>query len=199
MVVKVYGKLNDQEIILEQIDEERWNVIVPRVKEGRYYIDLFALDDAGNSSFLATALFVVDANCTCVEFHIIEYDLILQEDHIKTEFMSCKCNEEGEGRLIEKKKPLEYYQGEVRKIVMLSSCECKDDFVINDDFIISTAEAELIKGTEEPINLPLEIDINGKKLAAIIDTSKLKGYYKLFFTFSINEEVLKRKLDVKVI
>lgn len=42
MVSKVYGKINDQEIVLEKVDKDKWSIAVPRVKEGRYYVDLFA-------------------------------------------------------------------------------------------------------------------------------------------------------------
>lgn len=190
MVVKVYGKLNDQEIILEHIGNDEWNVTVPRVREGRYYVDLFALDDAGNSTFLATALFVVDANCTCVEFKLLKYHLSLKEDHIHSKFMLCKCHEWEGGTTVDR--TLRFYSGEVRKLVMEVSCDCDEDFVI------STAKAELIKSEEEAVELPLEIDSDGKKLAVIIDTSNLKGYYKLELSYSINEETLKKKLDVRV-
>lgn len=190
MVVKVYGKLNDQEIILEQIEDDEWKVKVPRVREGRYYIDLFALDEAGNVGFLATALFVVDANCTCVEFKILDDCLVLKEDHIHEKFMLCKCNQTEGGTIVNR--ALKFLQGEVRKLVMEVSCDC------DEDFIISTAKAELIKSEEETIELPLFIDIDGKKLAVIIDTNGLDGYYKLLITYDINDETLKKKLDVRV-
>lgn len=190
MVVKVYGKLNDQEIILEQIEDDEWKVKVPRVREGRYYIDLFALDEAGNVGFLATALFVVDANCTCVDFKILNDCLVLKEDHIHEKFMLCKCNEVRGGTIVNR--ALKFLRGEVRKLVMEVTCDC------DEDFIISTAKAELIKSEEEAIELPLFIDIDGKKLAVIIDTAGLDGYYKLLITYDINDETLKKKLDVRV-
>ena len=190
MIVKVYGKLNDQEIILEQIEDDEWKVKVPRVREGRYYIDLFALDEAGNVGFLATALFVVDANCTCVDFKILDDCLVLKEDHIHEKFMLCKFNEVRGGTIVNR--ALKFLQGEVRKIVMEVSCDCDEDFVI------STAKAELIKSEEETIELPLHLDIDGKKLAVIIDTNGLDGYYKLLITYDINDETLKKKLDVRV-
>lgn len=190
MVVKVYGKLNDQEIILEQIEDDEWKVKVPRVREGRYYTDLFALDEAGNVGFLATALFVVDANCTCVDFKILNDCLVLKEDHIHEKFMLCKCNEVRGGTIVNR--ALKFLRGEVRKLVMEVTCDC------DEDFIISTAKAELIKSEEEAIELPLFIDIDGKKLAVIIDTAGLDGYYKLLITYDINDETLKKKLDVRV-
>ena len=190
MVVKVYGKLNDQEIILEHIEKDKWNVKVPRVKEGRYYVDLFALDEAGNVGFLATALFTIDANCTCVDFKILDDCLVLKEDHIHEKFMLCKCNQMEGGTIVNR--ALKFLQGEVRKLVMEVSCDC------DEDFIISTAKAELIKSDEEIIELPLHLDIDCKKLAVIIDTNNLDGYYKLLITYDINDETLKKKLDVRV-
>lgn len=93
MVSKVYGKINDQEIVLEKVDKDKWSIAVPRVKEGRYYIDLFALDDAGNSTFIATALFVVDANCCISRFSISDtkYKASFKTDSIRLKVVACIC------------------------------------------------------------------------------------------------------------
>lgn len=100
MIKRVYARLNNQEIEFLKTSDSKWEVIVPKINEGRYYIDLYAQDYAGNTSFIATALFVVDANCTCVEFSILNDCLILENDkynnifnlkNYELEVVECKC------------------------------------------------------------------------------------------------------------
>ena len=86
-----------------------------------------------------------------------------------------------------------FLKGEIRKIVMEVSCDCK-----HEDFVISLAKATLIR-KEKTKELPLNLDIGGKKLEIIMDTSALeKGIYYLFVTYSINEETLIKRLEVVV-
>ena len=95
MIARVFGKINDNEVELIQVDEKTWNISIPRVKEGQYYVDLFALDQAGNQAFVATALFVVDANCMVSSFKITDsdkkYKPIFKTDNLHLEVVKCLC------------------------------------------------------------------------------------------------------------
>lgn len=89
---------------------------------------------------------------------------------------------------------LEFLSGEIRKLIMKVTC---DDEVCN-DFIISTAKAELINKS-----LTKEVGINiaesGKEIGILIDSTELsRGNYQLIITYSINDEILKKRLDVRI-
>lgn len=85
MIKRVFGNLNGQEITLVQRDTKKWDVEIPKVREGKYIVEIFAEDEAGNVSFFAKAFFEINANCTCVNFEMMNYDL-------KTETNSCENN-----------------------------------------------------------------------------------------------------------
>lgn len=72
-----------------------------------------------------------------------------------------------------------------------------DDEVCN-DFIIYTAKAELINKS-----LTKEVGVNiaesGKEIGILIDSTELpQGNYQLIITYSINDEILKKRLDVRI-
>ncbi|RHM59646.1 hypothetical protein [Coprobacillus sp. AF33-1AC] len=88
---------------------------------------------------------------------------------------------------------LNFISGEIRKLIMTVSC---DDEICN-DFIISTAKAELLD-KDKATDLSINISKDGKEIGIIIDTTGLQGYYQLLITYSINDEVLKKRMDVRI-
>ena len=65
-VVKVVGRADDFELVLKQNAKGLWEAAVPFDSDGMYILDLLAVDEAGNESRFAKALFTVDtANIHC--------------------------------------------------------------------------------------------------------------------------------------
>lgn len=72
MVAKVYGYANGREIIFSYVGNETWECVIPKLGMGDYVVDLYAVDVAGNVSYTATVLFIVDARHVITEFKILQ-------------------------------------------------------------------------------------------------------------------------------
>lgn len=83
MIQRVIGKANDFELVLEK-DGNEWKTLIPANLSGEYAIELWAYDTAGNKSYLASAVFIIDAATLCA--HIILQDYCAEV--IDTEFKS---------------------------------------------------------------------------------------------------------------
>lgn len=59
MVTRVSGKANGTEITFERKRGNRWEAIVPSNLEGEYIVELYAENDAGNRTYVCTALFAI--------------------------------------------------------------------------------------------------------------------------------------------
>lgn len=62
MVVRAYGTANGQKIILANAGGDRWTAEVPFNEDGEYIVELFAEDEAGNTGYMCTVLFVVSGH-----------------------------------------------------------------------------------------------------------------------------------------
>ena len=73
MVVRVYGVCNGQAVIFTRDDptSDAWTATVPAVESGRYIVELYAVDDADNSTYLATVLMIWDASLLRTTFQVI--------------------------------------------------------------------------------------------------------------------------------
>lgn len=89
MVQRVIGKANDFELVLERSGDE-WRALIPANLSGEYAIELWAEDAAGNRSYLANAIFIIDASTLCA--HIILQDYAAEL--IDTEFTATVISEE---------------------------------------------------------------------------------------------------------
>lgn len=60
MVKRVYGKANNFEVsfTLNPVTE-RWEAAVPSELDGEFYVELYAEDYAGNTSYLCKVLFII--------------------------------------------------------------------------------------------------------------------------------------------
>lgn len=81
MIQRVIGKANDFELMLERNGDE-WKTLIPANLSGEYVIELWAEDTAGNKSYLASAIFIIDASTLCAHIILQEYTAEL----IDTEF-----------------------------------------------------------------------------------------------------------------
>ena len=61
MIKRVFGRANDFEIVLEKKAGQRWEATLPSVEDGRYIIELWAEDEAGNMTYMAKAMIVIHA------------------------------------------------------------------------------------------------------------------------------------------
>lgn len=73
MVSKVVGYVEGQELLFLPYQQNEWRAFVPAVPTGQYVIALYAYDEAGNSSFFATALFTVDLEKLIYKIEFIQY------------------------------------------------------------------------------------------------------------------------------
>lgn len=62
MVTQVYGVANGAKIILSNISGRIWETDVPWTEDGEYAVELYADDDAGNTAYLCSMLFVISGH-----------------------------------------------------------------------------------------------------------------------------------------
>lgn len=73
MVVRVYGTCNGSDIVFSKDPlSDKWATIVPKDTDGRYVIEVYAVDDSGNSTYLATVKMIWDAALLRTSFQIIK-------------------------------------------------------------------------------------------------------------------------------
>jgi len=61
MVKRVFGNIDGVDISLTR-SGDRWEITVPLDSYGEYVIEILAEDEAGNTSYMAKTLFVVDGS-----------------------------------------------------------------------------------------------------------------------------------------
>lgn len=83
-VARLIGRTDTFEVIFDKIADDHWSVEVPANVVGEYIMDLFAVDEAGNVGFMATAMFTVDTTNLCIHFKIINYecDISFANDYV---------------------------------------------------------------------------------------------------------------------
>lgn len=74
MVAQVYGTIADKQIIFDLYEDGTWKAMVPAVPTGLYVIALYALDEAGNEAYIATAICAVDICSLVTSIEIIDYE-----------------------------------------------------------------------------------------------------------------------------
>lgn len=91
MVSKVYARAPDLELVFYHVDVDgdRWETSCPRDLKGQYYLDLYAEDQAGNVTFMATALFEVDPFSLCSRITLLEDDQCFKVSQSDIDFV-CK-------------------------------------------------------------------------------------------------------------
>lgn len=91
-VKRVFGKVDGKEVMYSHAGGNRWNLPVPLDEDGEYVVEVVAEDDAGNQSYIAKMLFVVNRALLCV--HIVQepYLAVLQEAVYYTELIEPVCD-----------------------------------------------------------------------------------------------------------
>ncbi len=79
MVIQVYGEIDNHRIIFEQNKKGLWETAVPFLDSGKYIVKLYAVDDAGNESYYATAIYTIDIEKITATIEIIEYGAFAKE------------------------------------------------------------------------------------------------------------------------
>lgn len=59
MVKRVYGESNGQAILFSRAEGDKWETTVPFVDDGEYVTELYAEDEAGNTAYLCSMLWVI--------------------------------------------------------------------------------------------------------------------------------------------
>lgn len=72
MVTRLYGSCNGAEIVCTPSDAGRWTATVPAVEDGKYVIELYAEDEAGNVSYFATVEMTYDSRNLRVSFRVLQ-------------------------------------------------------------------------------------------------------------------------------
>lgn len=73
MVKRVYGKCDSKDIIFFFNSESGlWETTIPRDADGEYIVEIYAEDEAGNTSFFAKMLFTVSIKGLCLSARIVE-------------------------------------------------------------------------------------------------------------------------------
>lgn len=103
-VKRVYGTADGTDILFIYDEESgRWETTVPRDKDGRYVVSLWAEDFAGNKSYYATILFTVDTKSMCIKVEWVTFNAQAKKDkyHAQTKYMEytahviqcekCRC------------------------------------------------------------------------------------------------------------
>lgn len=109
-VNRVFGRVDGADVVLNKTAGDRWSMPVPFDVDGEYVVEIIAEDDAGNQSYMAKMLFVVNAALLCVHVIPVPYYGVLQDDIFAFDIMGTAFT----GAVLEDKKmalicPENYY------------------------------------------------------------------------------------------
>lgn len=89
MILK--GNVDGKEILFERTGEDdEWTAVIPASLNGRYVVELLAIDDAGNETYWAKYIVTIDVTKMCVHLVPLEY----QTEIIDTEFEAKLQNDD---------------------------------------------------------------------------------------------------------
>lgn len=72
MIARVWGECAAADILFRMRADGLWEAVVPREEGGEYVVEVWAEDEAGNTSYLATLLFSVDPNTLSVRVSTLD-------------------------------------------------------------------------------------------------------------------------------
>lgn len=93
MVARVYGAIDNQAITFTyNEDTGRWDAAVPaNLNNGTYLVALWAEDEAGNTSYITTALCTIDTSQMCVSVEIAESSIQLEVNESSLMVVRCEA------------------------------------------------------------------------------------------------------------
>ena len=59
---RVYGLANGTEVIFPHAQGDAWEIPVPWTEDGKYIVEIFAEDEAGNSSHICKMMFIISGH-----------------------------------------------------------------------------------------------------------------------------------------
>ena len=59
---RVYGLANGTEVIFSHAQGDAWEIPVPWTEDGKYIVEIFAEDEAGNTSHVCKVMFVISGH-----------------------------------------------------------------------------------------------------------------------------------------
>ncbi len=196
MIKRVFGKVNEKEVVFSHVKGNLYEVEFPlSTTSGKYIVEVYAEDWAGNISYACTLLCTVDPKGVCIHVRQLNYWLKLITDGIcirskmvETQLL-CVLPPKCEGRQMVK-----FIQGEDRYVKFeVHSAE--------EQVIIESARYSLsIHGIEEKEgNCDILSDDDGKTIIRVKINPSEKGYYELEITYCIADETLKHIEKIQVI
>lgn len=79
MVAMLKGTIDGNEIIFTRTNGNIWEARVPVMESGEYIVALYAEDEAGNSTYMATILYVVDIERLCFDIEFIDFSVAAEK------------------------------------------------------------------------------------------------------------------------
>lgn len=73
MVKRVFGLVDGTEVELYCAEGGRWSITVPFATDGEYVVEILAEDEAGNRSYMAKVLFVVNTALLCAHMERVPF------------------------------------------------------------------------------------------------------------------------------
>lgn len=204
MVVKLVGSIEGQEIVFSRKEGDIWETSIPSSENGVYILELTAVDEAGNTSFIAKYVVTIDTTALRVTLEPFPWDSeVVLSDYFACCYLSdyfshcclsdyfAYCCEEEEGEVERMRRVIVFDYGENRH-VKLRVTSCKDE-----SFVIKNASYELVRSDTQEV----EIQGNATILENILDVvicPQNVGYYELKYTYSIADETLVDVVEISV-
>ena len=181
MVKSLVGMVSGDQIVFHP-DGEGWKAEIPANIYGEFVIELFAEDDAGNSSYYNTILFVAKLNGIYVQ--------ILNENFSEKGLTRFLVMQKESNYQIRKEGTMRFMLGEEKYVdIRIISKE-------NKEFTILEAKYELYESgiLEKAGECEIEKDI----VHSLIKPIKISRNYELVVTYRIAGETFKEKVEIKV-
>lgn len=87
-VTRVFGTVDGVEVIMQHAQGDVWQVPVPLDQDGEYVVEVITEDEAGNRSYLAKMLFIVNTALLCVHVVKIPFYAILLDSKYNAEVIA---------------------------------------------------------------------------------------------------------------
>lgn len=204
MVVKLVGSIEGQEIVFSRKDGDIWETSIPSSENGVYILELTAVDEAGNTSFIAKYVVTIDTTALQVTLEPFPWDSeVVLSDYFASSYLSdyfshcclsdyfAYCCEEEEGEVERMRRVIVFDYGENRH-VKLRVTSCKDE-----SFVIRNASYELVRSDTQEVEIQGSATILENILDVVICPQNV-GYYELKYTYSIADETLVDVVEISV-
>lgn len=93
-VSRVFGRVDGVDVVMDQTQGDIWSVPVPLDQDGEYVVEIVAEDEAGNQSYMAKMLFVVNTALLCVHVVPLLHYASLMESSVSTEVVASNYTAE---------------------------------------------------------------------------------------------------------